>query len=175
MAYETITDLSCDTVVALGGMNQDTRAKNPTSMEGFYLGAKSVTNRDGIVSFIHVFQTPKGNQGIWGKADTNTKLAQVVKGTMTLVTFDRIVKLNGGKKKYVYTVQQDREQSIEVSTSNITDTPSSSDSNDDYASEESDSNDEDDNNEDADQDTALAAAERKAKMQALLKPKSKSA
>lgn len=175
MAYKTITDLSCDTVVALGGVNQDTGVKNPTSIEGFYLGAKSVTNREGQTSFIHVFQTPKGNQGIWGKADTNSKLAQVVKGTMTLVTFDRIVKLNGGKKKYVYTVQQDREQSIEVSINTITDNLGSSDSDNDYASEESDSNDEDDTTEDADQDTALAAAERKAKMQALLKSKSKSA
>ena len=41
MAFTTITDLSADETISLGGFNKKTRKENPTSVEGYYLGKRS--------------------------------------------------------------------------------------------------------------------------------------
>lgn len=114
MAYQTVTSLDCDVVYPLGGVNSTTGVKNPTTMEGYYLGSRPA-NIEGQKSTIHVFQTPKGNQGIWGSADTNQKLSQVTLGTMTLVEFKEKKKISGGKTKKIFAVSQDPDNTITVS------------------------------------------------------------
>jgi len=113
MAWKTVTSLDCDTVFALGGVNGKTNEPNPTSIEGYYLGSRS-TQVNGEEATIHVFQTPKGNQGIWGSADTRAKLKQVAAGTMTLVEFVEKKKISGGKTKKIFSVSQNTANTIEV-------------------------------------------------------------
>jgi len=113
MGYEKVTDLSTDTVVKIGGLNSKTGKANPTKMEGYYLGSRTVKSENGD-STIHTFQTPKGNEGIWGTADINSKLGQVRPGTMVLVQYKEKRKLAGGKTKYVYDVMFDVENTIPV-------------------------------------------------------------
>lgn len=173
MAYTTVTDLSCDTVYSLGGKNKKGE-NDPTSIEGYYVGVRKVPSNEGGVSLIHVFQTAKGNQGIWGKADTNGKLADVKLGTMTKVTFDRIAKLNGGKKKYIYTVQHDRSNTIEVSGASADSDSSGSDDSTDYSDGTTYSSDQDEAvgraipAEEALQEELVAQAARQARVQGLL-------
>ncbi len=116
MAYEKVTDLSTDTVVKLGGVNSKTGKPNPLTMEGYYLGNRSVKSDNGT-SVIHIFQTPKGNQGVWGTADINTKLGQIKPGTMVLVEYVEKRKLAAGKTKHVYSVSFDKDNTIEVASS----------------------------------------------------------
>ncbi len=168
MAYEKVADLSTDTVHKIGGFNEKTQKPNPTKMEGFYLGSRTVATSTGT-STIHVFQTPSGNEGVWGTADLNNKLGSVNLGTMTLITYNGKKKLAGGKTKHSYDVAQDKEQTISVpkltaGTQNAVTEPSDS---------EDDSYEADDSvDEDEVQAAALQAAERKAaakaKVQAML-------
>jgi hypothetical protein len=137
MGYEKITDLSCDTVVKLGGVDEKTGKKNPTTMEGYYLGARKVQSSNGE-SVIHVFQTAKGNMGIWGSADTNTKLGSAKLGRMTLVEFQGKVKIGGGKTKNRFDVSQDPDLNIAVSTPPTSASASSNSNDGDYESNYSD-------------------------------------
>ena len=178
MAYEKVSDLSTDTVVKLGGVNSKTGKPNPLNMEGYYLGSRTVKSENGV-SAIHVFQTPKGNQGVWGTADINTKLGQIKPGTMVLVEYVEKRKLQGGKTKHVYSVSFDKDNTIEVAAS----TAQTYDDGDDKggyqtASESTAGTYEE---EDEGQDEELAALEaaaqaaRKAKVQALLNKNKKPA
>jgi len=65
-------------------------------------------------SYIHVFQTSKGNVGIWGKAALNSQLSSVKPGTMVMATVLGKKKIGGGKTKYSFEVQQDKSNTISV-------------------------------------------------------------
>lgn len=112
MAFKEVTSLDCDVVVALGGFDKNDKP-NPKTIEGYYLGKREVKGDQGT-STIHVFQTPKGNVGLWGAADSNSKLSGVVLGTMVQVEFKEKKKLTGGKTKKIYTVRHDPDNTIEV-------------------------------------------------------------
>lgn len=168
MAYEKMADLGTDTVSALGGTNSKTGKPNPSQVEGYYLGARSVVTSTGA-SVIHVFQTPKGNEGVWGTKKLNDNLTRTVVGKMVLVKYKGKIKITGGKTQHTYEFFIDKSNAIEVDTlpegnsivedEDMTDTDDSTDNTDD---------------EDAAQTAALVAAERQAKVQALLnKNKSK--
>ncbi len=172
MAYEQVADLSADTVVKLGGVSNKTQKPNPTKMEGYYLGSRGVQTQNGP-ALIHVFQTPKGNVGIWGTKDVNDKLGSVFPGTMALVEYTGKRQLAGGKSLHTYKVSQDKENCIEVATNTATPT-TEADADEAYAASTTNSYDEDDGADDAAQIAALAAAERKAKLEALLKKGNKS-
>lgn len=165
MAYEKVVDLSTDTVVKLGGVDNKTNKPNPTSMEGYYLGFRSVKSDTGT-SLIHVFQTPKGNQGVWGTADLNSKLGTIALGTQTLVEYKGKKKLAGGKTKHMYDVSRDPENVIDVPKSASTVTSSYADDEDDRA--ESEDYESDYETAEVAQTQALAAAERKAAVMAKL-------
>ena len=109
MAYQKLTDLAADTVVALG--NGEGQQK---SIEGYYLGARQVTTSNGP-SNIHVFQTPKGNVGVWGTKKLNDNLGNSNRGVMTLVNYKTKVKLQGGKTQHTYDFMVDPDNKIEVS------------------------------------------------------------
>lgn len=108
MAYEKLTDLSTDTVFALGEGPDKKR-----QIEGYYLGSRAVQTANGA-SVIHVFQTPKGNEGVWGTAKLNNNLNADIIGTMMLIVYKGKVKLQGGKTQHTYEFNIDRSQTIDV-------------------------------------------------------------
>jgi len=113
MAYETIADFDCTKTISVGGTRLDKktgkRYKNPTQIEGFYVGTKSgidnKLNPEKPMS-IHIFQTAEGNVGVWGKTDLDQKMRRAKVGYMTLVAFDKMVPTNR-LPMFKYTVQQD--------------------------------------------------------------------
>jgi hypothetical protein len=162
MAYEKVKDLSTDTVVKIGGVDSKTGKKNPTQMEGYYLGSRVVQTNNGE-SRIHVFQTPKGNIGVWGTKDLTDKLSQVIPGTMVLVEYGGKRNLKGGKTLHTYTVSQDKTNILDIETlpagSETAGDESYGSVDDDYIGSDDDSADD----EDTQQAAALLVAEQKAK------------
>jgi hypothetical protein len=172
MAFQKITSLDADTTISLGGFNKKLKKDNPTCIEGYYLGNKTVPDakKKSGVSYIHFFQTPKGNVGVWGKTDMDKKLAQADNGTMIRVTHSGMkTTLNG--EMYVYTVEADSDNRIAVAAQ----APPSLRQVDSFDEDEPivvSASFEDLDDEDAVQEEALRAAEaRKAKVNALLKKK----
>lgn len=166
MAFKELVSLDTDVTTALGGTDRKTGKKNPTSAEGFYLGSKKVEGKKGESS-LHVFQTPKGNLGIWGKTDMDQKLKTVTPGTMTRVTFEKMVPTKNGDM-YKYRVEVDAEHTIDVGS--ISDTlEASEETNSELDSEYTETQDEP-------ADTAALFAQqqqRKSEVEALLKGKTK--
>ena len=116
MAFKTVLSLDTDEAVSLGGVNRQTGKANPTRAEGYFLGSCKVASRKAKsgFSFLHVLQTEKGNLGVWGKTDLDRKLSSVAPGTMVRIT-------QSGKKAtpygdmYKFTVEEDRDNIIDVS------------------------------------------------------------
>ena len=161
MAFKTVSTVDAENTTALGGFNKKTKKDNPTQVEGYYLGNKKVDSpkaKSGF-AYLHVFQTAKGNLGVWGKTDMDKKLLSITPGTMTRVTFAGTKPTKTGNDMYVYNVEFDDENTIDVLSQNASDSTEPLF----------------DNNEDDEQDAALLAAERRAKVQALLNNKSKKA
>lgn len=173
MAFKKIQTLEAETTTALGGVNNKTGKPNPTSIEGYLLGTKTITNADGQNSKVHYFKTSKGNQAIWGKTNIDTQLAGITTGTMTRVTFEGKVKVKKGFM-YKFLVETDEDNTIEVNSPKAA-APQASQA---YEEEEEDSLAVDSEEEidayESDESTqlvALAAAEKKAKVAALLAKK----
>lgn len=156
-----MTDLGTDTVTALGGKDTKTGKTNPTEIEGYYLGSRNVQTSNGP-SVIHVFMTPKGNQGLWGTKKLNDNLNKSVIGKMVLVKYKGKVKIAGGKTQHTYEFFVDKSNVIEVDTLPEGDVSADDDAT--YADTDDNSATEDD-----DQAAALLAAERQAKVQSLLR------
>lgn len=112
MGFREVVSLDAEVTIGLGGVNKKTGKKNPTSIEGYYLGSRSVEGKKGE-SKIHFFQTSKGNVGVWGKTDSNRKLGGVTPGTMTRISFDKMQDTPNGEM-YKYKVEVDGENTIEV-------------------------------------------------------------
>lgn len=177
MAFKTLTDLSADQMIKLGGSDRKTGKKNPTQIEGYFLGSRAVETSKGAAT-IHVFQTPKGSVGVWGKTDMNNQLGRVPSGAMTRVSFTGMVATKNGEM-YKYKTEVDADNTIEVETS-PSPLPRGS-SNDDY--EESEpvnswgAEEEDDGNNNGEEDyvpaKVAASSDRKAKVEALLSRKAK--
>lgn len=188
MAYKDILSLDADVTISLGGTNKKTGKKNPTQIEGYFLGHRLVDdrkNKSGKAK-IYFFQTEAGNVGVWGKTDMDRKMQSAVPGAMTKITFSGMRATPNGDM-YTYKVQVDVDNAIEVADLSDTSAPAlaagaandgfGSDQEDsEYASNESVSEDEL-NEEDAAQDAALAVATKakaeanRAKVQALLNRK----
>lgn len=176
MGFKEVSSLDAEVTISLGGVNKKTGKKNPTSVEGYYLGSRTVEGKKGD-SKIHFFQTSKGNLGVWGKTDSDRKLGGVAPGTMTRISFDKMQATPNGDM-YKYKVEVDADNTIDVgdlggSTEGASPAYNAFESAEElgYASDEDTS--------DADQEAELIAAqstaERKAKVQALLNGKGKKA
>lgn len=180
MAFKEVSDLSADITISLGGVSKKTGKKNPTSIEGYYLGNRQVEDKKkkSGISFIYIFQTAKGNVGVWGKTDLDRKMQSAALGTMVRATHVGMTPTPNGEM-YKYKVEVDKDNTIEVSAAPSPGAPQP----DTYSSDEepsySASADEEDNAEEnaeidevsleeAQRVLAAAAAERKAKVQALL-------
>lgn len=166
MAYKEVTDLSADVTFAIGGKNKKTGKENPTQVEGYYLGKRAVASpksKSGTAN-IYFLKTQKGNVGVWGKTDLDRKLSTAVPGTMLRITLARMVPTPNGDM-YSYKVEFDADNTIEVSVQNE-DVADSGNDGDEYGYNSSTDVGQD---EDDSQSEALAAAERKAQVAALLK------
>lgn len=180
MAYKTVSDLDADKTIALGGRDKNNKP-NPTQIEGYYLGSKQCKSEMSQSGFckLHVFQTPTGNVGVWGKTKLDSALAQVDAGTMVMATFTGVGKPSKGRKgAYLYRVEFDPENTITPPTTTGPDLSAS-----DYEDEESPAFNEDEGLDDHEapeptyspraQASGPSAADRAAKVQALLAKKSK--
>lgn len=114
MSFTEIASLDADTTIALGGVNKQTGKKNPTSVEGYYLGSRQVDGKRGK-SNLHFLQTNKGNVGVWGKTDLDRKLSGVLVGTMIRASFVGMTPTPKGDM-YKFKVEIDKDNTIEVAT-----------------------------------------------------------
>lgn len=167
--FKEVQDLSPDVTTAIGGINGKTGKKNPSSLEGYYLGKRVVEDskkRTGK-AYIYVFQTDKGSVGVWSKTDLDRKMNAAVVGAMTRITCTGTTPTSKGDM-YKYKVELDTDNSIEVTGAETGDQENSFDS--EQHSEGSTFQESEDDSGDTDNAGALelAAAERKAKVQALL-------
>lgn len=172
MAFRELTSLDADTTISLGGYNKKSKKENPTRVEGYFLGSKDVPSKLSKSGFckLHYLQTPKGNVGVWGKADLDRKLSQVTPGTMIRATQDGTKPTKNGSDMYLFKVEVDNDNTIEV---NINESAPAAV----YTADVDDSTDNDDTDTD-DNDSyttpavnnvpAAVAADRKAQVAALL-------
>lgn len=170
MAFREVNDLSTDVTISLGGTNKKTGKKNPTSIEGYYLGSRQVEDKKkkSGVSYIYVFQTAEGNVGVWGKTDLDRKMQSAPLGAMIRATHSGMRATPNGEM-YTYKVEFDADNTVEVAGLEASfPNRESSFTADDGAGEESIIDEDDDEA----QSAAFAAAERAAKVAALLKGKS---
>lgn len=165
MGFKEVSSLDADVTIALGGVNKKSGKKNPTSVEGYYLGSRTVESGKGEAK-IHFFQTSKGNVGVWGKTDSNRKLGGVPPGTMTRISFDKMQATPNGEM-YKYKVEKDDDNTIDASglAGPALEVDGNSDSDDGFSSDEDTS---DDALSYGSSSTSNAAAERSAKVQSLL-------
>jgi hypothetical protein len=180
MAFKQIQDLDADITVSLGGINKKTGKKNPTKVEGYYIGNRTVESKKDKKGFayIYFFQTQNGMLGVWGKTDLDRKMKQVKPGTMTLVSQSGTVTTPNGDM-YKFTVAVDSDNTIEVADHSASAEPTSAPEETSYASQDDDAEEDEDTaelDEPAPAPRATAPsrpatapnAERQAKVQALL-------
>jgi hypothetical protein len=172
LGFKELSSLDADVTVALGKKDK-TGKPYPKQAEGFYLGSRTVENKRGE-SKLHFLQTAKGNLGVWGTTDLNRKLGQAPVGSMVRVTSTGTKPTPNGDM-YTYKVEVDSENTIEVSGAESNEISNGRDggydASDSYGSEDTDGGSDEEEGEDEDngQASALAAAERKAKVEALLR------
>lgn len=135
MAFKEVLDLGCDVSIALGGINKKTGKANPKTAEGYFLGSRTVASpksKTGTAK-LHIFDTEKGKLGVWGKTDLDIKISGVAPGAMTRVTFTGM-KETKNNPMYVYKVEVDSDNTIDVSGLDTTSAGTSES----YSEEESD-------------------------------------
>ncbi len=118
MAFEKLVSLDTDKVIGIDGKrDKKTGVKNPTSIEGYFLGTKkyeSPKSKSGVGN-IHVFQTPQGNIGVWGKTHLDGEMLKVAPGTMVKAYFEKMVPTKNGDM-YKFGVEVDKNNTLDVSS-----------------------------------------------------------
>lgn len=144
MAFTKVATLDTDNTVTLGGVDKKTGKTNLKSVEGYFLGTKTIgankfnkTKTD----YLHILQTSSGNVGVWGKTHMDRQLARVNPGTMIRVTFDGTRDVGKGNPMSCFVVEVDNDNVIDVSSMASLD-DSASDSSEDYEQENADSQEE---------------------------------
>lgn len=173
MGFKEVSDLNAETTISLGGSNRKTGKTNPKSIEGYYLGFKKVADKmKGGDAFIYIFQTPKGNVGVWGKTDLIRKMSGVVPGTMVRASHVGMQATPKGEM-YKYKVEIDGDNTIEVVGGDYTPEPSNSHDDDSYSAQSESVEESEDDSADVEAELLAKqlAAARKAKVQDLLKSK----
>lgn len=134
MAFKQVADLDCNTTIAIGKTDKKTGKAYPKSLTGYFLGTRDVESEMGE-SKLHVFQTDKGNVGVWGTKDLNNKLKAVLPGYKTRVTFTGTVPTKF-KPMFKYNVEVDSDDSIVVGDLHNQDLKSDEDDSSDYSSDQ---------------------------------------
>lgn len=121
MSFKEVQSLDAETAIALGGYNKKNKKDNQTTITGYFLGSKIVDSPKSTSgkSKLHIFQTPNGNVGVWGKTDLDSKLNNAPIGAMVRASFVDVVELKGGNTMYKYKVEVDTSNSITVVASAI--------------------------------------------------------
>lgn len=169
MAFKKKPSLDVDNVFKLGGVDKKGKAC-PKQIEGFYVGSRTVEGDQGT-STIHVFQTAKGKLGIWGSKTLNTTLSADDIGYMVRVTYLGKKKLTKGRTQHMYDIEIDEDQRSEEAASDESEDEGLEASDESEDSEDTEDEEEVESEEDEEPAPALAAssaAERKAKVQALV-------
>lgn len=169
MAFKKKPSLDVDNVFKLGGVDKKGKAC-PKQIEGFYVGSRTVEGDQGT-STIHVFQTSKGKVGIWGSKTLNTTLSAEDAGYMIRVTYLGKKKLTKGRTQHMYDIEIDEDQRSEEAAADTEEGEEGLE-----ASDESEDSEDTEDEEEAEEDeepaapalAASSAAERKAKVQALV-------
>lgn len=114
MAFRTKFDGQTDKTIALGG-DRDGK-KNPTSIEGYFLGSKT-TQSDYGPGLLHMIQTEDGVVGVWGKTRLNNLLTKELTGQMVKIDFTGMIApvKKGRRPAYGYKVQHDPDNTTDVS------------------------------------------------------------
>lgn len=175
MSFKEVLDLECDTAFGLGGTDKKSGKKNPTQVEGYFIGSKEIPDKFSKTGtgYLHVFQTEKGKVGVFGKTDSNRKMKGVAPGTMTRISFTGTIPTKFGDMAK-FKVETDESNTIDVDLASATTTPANN-----YTEDASDSDDVNADDEPLDEPTlprpsrpAQAAqapdAARQARVQALL-------
>ncbi len=137
MAYKTKLDAKTDEAIKLGGEG------NPSSIEGYYLGAKDTPDTGYGPGKLHIFQTEKGNVGVWGKTNINRLLTADHAGQMCLLEFTGMGERRKGRNAaYEYKLSYDEDNTIDTSGLNVNAAEASEDYADDSDSEEEEVQDE---------------------------------
>lgn len=126
MAFEKVISLDCNTAIQLGGKDKKTNKPNQKQVEGYYLGSKQISSKyskTGLAK-LHIFQTNEGNLGVYGKTNMDQQLANVNPGTMTRLTFTGMVNIPGRNPMYKYSVEIDKDNTIDAA--NLSDSTSES-------------------------------------------------
>lgn len=114
MAYEKVNSLDADRTITIGGYNKKTKQENPTSAEGYYLGSRITTGGKYGPSELHIIQDKDGNLGIWGKTNLTKQIKQVTPGCMIRITYKGMKNTTNGEM-HMYEVEQDKKNFIDVS------------------------------------------------------------
>ena len=116
MGFTEVQDLGCDVAITLGGINKKTNKKNPTQIEGYFLGSRDIASKFSKTGFakMHVLQTPDGNVGVYGKTDLDRKMLSVAPGVCVRVTQSGSVPTNKGNDMLKFKVEVDAENTIDV-------------------------------------------------------------
>ena len=165
MGFKEVSSLDADVTIALG--KKDKQGKPyPKQAEGYFLGSRTVENKRGE-SKLHFLQTPKGNLGIWGTTDLNRKLGVTPPGVMVRITSTGTKPTPNGDM-YTYKVEVDADNTIEVRPSDdSTEVLGGADTG--YDSGSTDEDEDSYEAEEVSQAAALTAAERKSKVEAILR------
>lgn len=116
MAYKTKFDGQTDTSIQLGDKNNPT----PVSIEGYFLGTRETPDTGYGPGKLHIFQTPEGTTGVWGKTNSNRLLTSELVGQMVLLTFTGMGEKKKGKNPaYNYSLQHDPDNTTDVSGINV--------------------------------------------------------
>lgn len=173
MAYKKLITLDAEKVYALGGVDKKTGTKNPIQIEGYYLGkVEQKPNRytkPGKVDYIYYFQTPRGNEGIYSKTHIDKVMKSATLGHMTKLTWVRMTDTPNGPM-HTYELRGDDENTIDVSGLSQQVAASSVDE-DEYETETNEDETEVDDEPVRNAAPTLSAAEKKAKVDALLNRK----
>lgn len=146
MAFKELADLDTATCTAIGGVDKKSGKKNPTSIEGYYIGTKQVASKKSKTGLadLHVIQTSKGNVGVWGKTNLDQKMKTVTPGLMTRISFTGMQETKNNPM-YKYKVEVDETNFIDVggvSESSVSGSEADSDESNSYESQDSYSSDE---------------------------------
>lgn len=117
MGFKEVADLDCSSTTAIGGVNKETGKKNPTSLEGHYIGTKKVESTKSKTGYasLHVLATKTGNVGVWGKTNLDQKMLVVKPGQLIRISFVGMVETRNNPM-YKYKVEVDEHNTIDVAS-----------------------------------------------------------
>lgn len=116
MAYEQVIELRADKYINLGGVDKKSGKANPTSVEGYYLGSFQTKGGAYGPSTVHVLQTKTGNVGVWERGNLADLMAKITPGNACIITFRGMSEKKPGKNQaYLCKAVQDKDNTIDVS------------------------------------------------------------